>query len=76
MSNRRLPRWSERNPTGNENRMPASGETAATRPTTASPAPRACEKRGSTGFFAIVVENMAKKPIAKKTYAARLSGTQ
>jgi hypothetical protein len=61
-------------PTGNENRMPASGETAAMRPMIASPAPRACEKRGSTGFFESVVEKMAKKPIRERIYIDYRSG--
>ena len=73
MSSLLLPRWSERTPTGNENRIPASGETAATRPMTTSPAPRACENRGSTGFFEMVVEKIAKKPITKRVYTARRS---
>jgi len=43
--------------------MPASGEKAAINPITVSFAPIACEKRGSTGFFEIVVEKIAKNPI-------------
>jgi len=38
------PNWSDSTPTGNENRIPASGETADTRPITTSFAPIACEK--------------------------------
>jgi hypothetical protein len=61
-----LPIWSESTPTGNENRIPASGETAAINPITASSAPSACEKRGNTGFFEIVVEKIAKNPSRHK----------
>ena len=75
MSSLLLPRWSERTPTGNEKRIPASGETAATRPMTMSLAPRACENRGRTGFFESVVEKIAKKPIRERMYIARRSGT-
>jgi hypothetical protein len=42
--------------------MPANGEIADIRPTTASFDPIDCIKRGSTGFFEIVVEKIAKKP--------------
>jgi hypothetical protein len=45
------PSWSDSIPTGNENRIPASGKTADTSPITTSFAPIACEKRGSTEFF-------------------------
>ncbi len=46
--------------------MPASGENAAIRPMTVLSAPIACEKRGSTGFFEMVVENIEKKPSRKR----------
>ena len=49
-------------PTGNENRMPASGENVAMSPIMASLAPSAWENRGKTGFFEMVVEKMAKNP--------------
>ena len=65
-SSRFLPRWSERTPIGKEKRMPASGEKTAMRPMTASPAPMACEKRGRTGVFEMVVEKIAKNPRRKK----------
>jgi len=53
-------------PTGNENRIPASGENAAMRPITVLSAPIAFEKRGSTGFLEIVVEKIAKNPSRKR----------
>lgn len=62
ISRRRLPRRSERTPTGKLNRMPANGDIAEIRPITASLDPIDCIKRGSTGFFEMVVEKIAKKP--------------
>jgi hypothetical protein len=56
------PILSEMTPMGNENSIPANGDTAATSPTTVSSAPIAWEKSGNTGFFDKVVENIAKKP--------------
>jgi hypothetical protein len=70
----RLPELSESTPTGNENRIPASGETAAISPITASSAPSACEKSDSTGFFEIVVENIAKKPSRNRYQTMLRSG--
>jgi len=35
-------------------------------PMTASPAPSACEKSGSTGFFDMVVEKIAKNPTSER----------
>jgi len=65
-SSRFLPRWSDKTPIGKENSMPASGEKTAMRPIIAVSAPIACEKRGNTGVFAIVVEKIAKNPRRKK----------
>ncbi len=62
ISRRRRPRRSERTPTGKLNRIPANGEIAEISPITASLDPIDCIKSGSTGFFDIVVEKIAKKP--------------
>jgi hypothetical protein len=60
------PSLSDITPIGKLNKIPARGETAAISPRYASFAPRDSANKGSTGFFAIVVENIAKQPIMQK----------
>lgn len=49
------------------------GETEDIKPIIVSSAPVAWAKRGKTGFFEMVVENIAKKPINERCQMSRRS---
>jgi hypothetical protein len=62
-SKRFFPQRSASMPTGKLHRIPATGDTAEMRPITVSLPDSDLTKRGSTGFFDMVVENIPRNPM-------------